>query len=496
MNKHEIFRFIDHTLLKQNAVWEQIREICQEGMDFGTASVCIPPSFVKQAAEFVGERLPICTVIGFPNGYQTTAVKVFEAAEAVQNGAAEIDMVINIGWAKAKSYDAILQEINAVKDACGEKRLKVIIETCLLTEEEKIALCDVVSRSRAEFIKTSTGFAGGGATLADIRLFKKYVTGDTKIKAAGGIKSVADAEAFLAAGADRLGSSSLLAMLRQEIKQSGCGGKLRQLVKMGKRKREEFIMSLLKKFAAMAMVAVMAVGMTACGGGDDAADTKTYVIATDTTFAPFEFQNDAGEYVGVDMDLLAAIAEDQGFKYDLQYLGFDAAVQALESGQADGVIAGMSITPERQKKFDFSDPYFDSGVVMGIAESNNDIKSYEDLKGKKVAVKRGTEGYDFAESIKDQYGFETVVFDTSDAMCMDVKVGNSVACFEDYPVLGYGITQGNGLKMVTDKEQGSSYGFAVGKGENAELLKMFNTGLANLKENGKYQEILDTYIQE
>ena len=238
-------------------------------------------------------------------------------------------------------------------------------------------------------------------------------------------------------------------------------------------------MSLLKKFAAMAMVAVMAVGMTACGGGDDAADTKTYVIATDTTFAPFEFQNDAGEYVGVDMDLLAAIAEDQGFKYDLQYLGFDAAVQALESGQADGVIAGMSITPERQKKFDFSDPYFDSGVVMGIAESNNDIKSY-----------------DFAESIKDKYGFETVVFDTSDAMCMDVKVGNSVACFEDYPVLGYGITQGNGLKMVTDKEQGSSYGFAVGKGENAELLKMFNTGLANLKENGKYQEILDTYIQE
>lgn len=219
MNKHEIFCFIDHTLLKQNAVWEQIREICQEGMDFGTASVCIPPSFVKQAAEFVGERLPICTVIGFPNGYQTTAVKVFEAAEAVQNGAAEIDMVINIGWAKAKSYDAILQEINAVKDACGEKRLKVIIETCLLTEEEKIALCDVVSRSRAEFIKTSTGFAGGGATLADIRLFKKYVTGDTKIKAAGGIKSVADAEAFLAAGADRLGSSSLLAMLRQEIKQ-------------------------------------------------------------------------------------------------------------------------------------------------------------------------------------------------------------------------------------------------------------------------------------
>ena len=217
MEKREIFRFIDHTLLKQDAVWEQIREICLQGMECDTASVCIPPSFVKQAADFVEGKLPICTVIGFPNGYQTTAVKAFEAAEAVKNGAAEIDMVINIGWAKAKRYDDILQEIDTVKDACGGKLLKVIIETCLLTEEEKITLCDVVSRSKAEFIKTSTGFAGGGATLEDIRLFKKYVTGDTKIKAAGGIRSVADAEAFLAAGADRLGTSSLLAMLKQEI---------------------------------------------------------------------------------------------------------------------------------------------------------------------------------------------------------------------------------------------------------------------------------------
>ena len=217
MEKREIFRFIDHTLLKQDAVWEQIREICLQGMECGTASVCIPPSFVKQAADFVEGKLPICTVIGFPNGYQTTAVKVFEAAEAVKDGASEIDMVINIGWAKAKRYEDILREINAVKDACGGKLLKVIIETCLLTEEEKIALCDVVSRSRAEFIKTSTGFAGGGATLEDIQLFKKYMTGDTKIKAAGGIKSVADAEAFLAAGADRLGTSSLLAMLKKEI---------------------------------------------------------------------------------------------------------------------------------------------------------------------------------------------------------------------------------------------------------------------------------------
>lgn len=256
-------------------------------------------------------------------------------------------------------------------------------------------------------------------------------------------------------------------------------------------------MKLSKKLTAMAMVAVMALGVTACGGSEPAAEdgAKTYIIATDTTFAPFEFQNEAGEYVGIDIELLAAIAEDQGFEYELQTLGFDAAVQALEAGQADGVIAGMSITEARAEKFDFSTPYFDSGVVMGIAADNEEIKSYEDLAGQKVAVKRGTEGMDFAESIKDQYGFETVVFDDSSAMCMDVVVGNSAACFEDYPVLGYGITQGNGLKMVTDKEQGSSYGFAVGKGINAELLEMFNTGLANLKENGKYQEILDTYIQ-
>ena len=216
MNKKEIIATIDHTLLKQAATWEQIRDLCMEGMESGTASVCIPPSFVKQAAEFVEGKLPICTVIGFPNGYQTTAVKVMEAAQAVKNGADEIDMVINIGWAKESRYDDILMEINEIKNVCKDKILKVIIETCLLTEEEKIALCDVVSRSEAEFIKTSTGFAGGGATLEDIQLFRKYVTGDTKIKAAGGIKSVADAEAFLAAGADRLGTSSLLAMLKQE----------------------------------------------------------------------------------------------------------------------------------------------------------------------------------------------------------------------------------------------------------------------------------------
>ena len=216
MKKEKIISTIDHTLLKQAATWEQIRDLCIEGMESGTASVCIPPSFVKQAVEFVNGRLPICTVIGFPNGYQTMAIKAMEAAQAVKNGADEIDMVINLGWVKEGRYDDVLKEIDAVKDACSGKLLKVIIETCLLTEEEKIALCDVVSRSRAEFIKTSTGFAGGGATLEDIQLFRKYVTGDTKIKAAGGIKSVADAEAFLAAGADRLGTSSLLAMLKQE----------------------------------------------------------------------------------------------------------------------------------------------------------------------------------------------------------------------------------------------------------------------------------------
>lgn len=217
MDTEKILAHCDHTLLKQESTWEQIREVCDDGLKYRCASVCIPASYVRRAAEHVGNALKICTVIGFPNGYSTTAVKVFETEDAIRNGADEIDMVINIGWAKAKRYDDILQEINTVKDACGGKLLKVIIETCLLTEEEKIALCDVVSRSKAEFIKTSTGFAGGGATLEDIRLFKKYVTGDTKIKAAGGIRSVADVEAFLAAGADRLGTSSLLAMLKQEI---------------------------------------------------------------------------------------------------------------------------------------------------------------------------------------------------------------------------------------------------------------------------------------
>ena len=214
MNKHEIFRFIDHTLLKQNAVWEQIREICQEGMDFGTASVCIPPSFVKQAAEFVGERLPICTVIGFPNGYQTTAVKVFEAAEAVQNGAAEIDMVINIGWLKDKRYELIEDEIKKLKSICKDTVLKVIIETCFLTDDEKIRMCDIVTSAGADYIKTSTGFGTAGATFDDIKLFSEHIGEGVKMKAAGGISSLDDAERFLELGADRLGTSRVVKLIK------------------------------------------------------------------------------------------------------------------------------------------------------------------------------------------------------------------------------------------------------------------------------------------
>ena len=251
------------------------------------------------------------------------------------------------------------------------------------------------------------------------------------------------------------------------------------------------------KLAVFAVVALMALTMAACsnGGGNGEASGDKYIIATDTTFAPFEFEDESGNRIGIDMDLLKAIAEDQGFEYELQPLGFDAAVTALESGQADAVIAGMSITEERQKKFDFSDPYFDSGVGMAVKADNEEIKSYEDLKGKNVAVKNGTEGSKYAESIKDQYGFTITSFPESANMYEDVKSDNSVACFEDYPVLGYAITQGQPLKMVGDLQAGNSYGLAVQKGQNAELLEKFNAGLKNLKDNGKYQEILDTYIK-
>lgn len=257
-------------------------------------------------------------------------------------------------------------------------------------------------------------------------------------------------------------------------------------------------MKKLKMFGILALAAVMTFSLAACtsGGSSSGSDgAKKYIIATDTTFAPFEFEDESGNRVGIDMDLLKAIAEDQGFEYELQPLGFDAAVTALESGQADGVIAGMSITEERQKKYDFSDPYFDSGVGMAVKSDNDTIKSYDDLKGKNVAVKNGTEGSKYAESIKDQYGFTITSFPESANMYEDVKSGNSVACFEDYPVLGYAIAKGQPLKLVGDLQAGNSYGFAVQKGKNAELLEMFNTGLKNMKDNGKYQEILDTYIK-
>lgn len=214
MNKQEILSKVDHTLLKQTATWEQIRVICDEGAEYQTASVCIPPCFVKQAKEYVQGRVAICTVIGFPNGNMTTAAKVFETEDAVRNGADEIDMVINIGDVKAGDYDKVLGEIKAIKQACGGKLLKVIIETCLLTEEEKIKMCEVVTQSGADYIKTSTGFSTGGATFADVELMRKHVGKEVKVKAAGGISSVADAEKFIALGAERLGTSRLIPLLR------------------------------------------------------------------------------------------------------------------------------------------------------------------------------------------------------------------------------------------------------------------------------------------
>ena len=250
-----------------------------------------------------------------------------------------------------------------------------------------------------------------------------------------------------------------------------------------------------KKILTSVLAASMLLMACSCGTGKNDSGDKVYVVATDTTFAPFEFQ-DGNDFVGIDMDLLKAIAEDQGFEYKIDVLGFNAAVQALEVGQCDAVIAGMSINEDRQKKFDFTEPYFDSGVVMAIAENNDEIKSYEDLKGKNVAVKTGTEGYAFASKIKDTYGFNLVTFDDSANMYEDVKIGNTAALFEDYPVVGYAITQGVGLKLVTDMEQGSSYGIAVKKGENAELLKMLNDGLADIKANGKYDEIINKYISK
>ncbi|WP_041783310.1 amino acid ABC transporter substrate-binding protein/permease [Mycolicibacterium chubuense] len=244
----------------------------------------------------------------------------------------------------------------------------------------------------------------------------------------------------------------------------------------------------------MGALLVVGFGAGVAAAPNAKAQGQNYVIATDTTFAPFEFQDKNGNFVGIDMDLIRDIAKDQGFTVDIRPLGFDAALQAVQANQVDGVIAGMSITDERKKVFDFSDPYFESGVQMAVLDTNEDIKSYADLRGKRVAVKNGTEGAAFAESIKDKYGFSTVYFADSASMFDEVRTGNSQAVFEDYPVLQYGIAQGNGFKTVTKKEAGASYGFAVNKGRNAELLQKFNAGLKHLKQSGRYDEILDTYL--
>lgn len=216
MDKKDILKIVDHTLLAQGATWEEIRQILDDAMKYDTASACIPASYVKRAAEYVGGKLPICTVIGFPNGYSTTAVKVCETKDAVANGASEIDMVINIGDLKDKNYDKIQQEIEEIHAACDGKILKVIIETCLLTEEEKIKMCEIVTKAGAEFIKTSTGFSTAGATFEDVALMKEHVGPQVKIKAAGGISSFDDAEKFICLGADRLGTSRLVKIMKEK----------------------------------------------------------------------------------------------------------------------------------------------------------------------------------------------------------------------------------------------------------------------------------------
>ena len=214
MELKDILSKCDHTLLAQTATWAEIKGICDDGMKYGCASVCIPASYVKQAAEYVAGKLPICTVIGFPNGYDTTAAKCFMATDAVDNGADEVDMVINLGWVKDGRYDAVEQEISAIKKACKGKLLKVIIETCLLTDEEKVEMCHVVTRSGADYIKTSTGFSKAGATFHDVELFAANVGPNVKIKAAGGISSLEDAEKFIALGASRLGTSRIVKLAK------------------------------------------------------------------------------------------------------------------------------------------------------------------------------------------------------------------------------------------------------------------------------------------
>ena len=216
MDKKKILEIVDHTLLKQTAGWEEIKSICDDAIAYGVASVCIPPSYVKHCREYVGEDMRICTVIGFPNGYNTTATKVFETKDAIQNGADEIDMVVNLGWVKDGRETEIADEIRQVKQACGDRILKVIIETCLLTEEEKMHLCWIVTTAGADFIKTSTGFSSGGATVADVKLMRENVGKSVKVKAAGGISTLEDAEQMMEAGAERLGTSRIVKLMKNE----------------------------------------------------------------------------------------------------------------------------------------------------------------------------------------------------------------------------------------------------------------------------------------
>lgn len=252
--------------------------------------------------------------------------------------------------------------------------------------------------------------------------------------------------------------------------------------------------------AGSSAAASSAAAGSAAGSGaasSAAASNDTFIIATDTAFAPFEYEDSTGKRLGIDMDLMEAIAKDQGFKYEIKALGFDASLQALEAGQCDGVIAGMSITDKRKEKFDFSEPYYNVPVTIAVKEDAT-IASLDDLKGKNVAVKKGTTGATFAESVKDKYNLKITVFDDSPTMYQEIQVGNSVACFEDYPVMAYAIKENKSLKLkVVEavKEMETPYGFAVKKGQNAELLKKFNAGLANIKKNGVFDEIINRYTK-
>ena len=258
-------------------------------------------------------------------------------------------------------------------------------------------------------------------------------------------------------------------------------------------------MKKLVSIIAMMALVVSMLALTGCGSSEEGGSEeggKKFVIATDTVFAPFEFTNEDGNFVGIDVDILAAIAEDQGFEYDLQSLGFDAALAAVESGQADGMIAGMSITDERKEIYDFSEEYYDSTVCAAV-KADADYASLDDIKGQTVVVKNGTQSAAWAEELKDEYQLKLVYKDDSAMMYQEVLSGNAAACFEDFPVMAYGVSQDNGLKLLVENKDSfaTPYGFAVKKGENAELLEKFNAGLKNIKDNGKYQEIVDSYTK-